>query len=358
MAVFVAMVLASCNLVDFKHQSEYIEVKKHEEQLAKLQDSNKKEYDAKVAELSKEKDALVKTKDKQMQEAANKLYGEGLAYASIPESLIASEEFPRQVIIMHNRATEANAAIGLAPTVEAVKEEAERLKVELDKNRTTIQQLLEKSRGIVEKNKKLVEESENQKLVVTGLENSLSGLKIKHLSEVNRLQAEINEKKNIIIARDQEKLNNAEWERDQKEKMMFISGALALAAIIAAIYVPAFRKQCVLAGIVLGCITFVIMYIQPIHVGIISGICFLILGGWGIIEYRNREKAIKFEQSVAEDTYRAIQELKTKDPETYDKTIKPALETWHTKYDANGKAVPDQDAKNHIDSVLIKVGDK
>ena len=75
-------------------------------------------------------------------------------------------------------------------------------------------------------------------------------------------------------------------------------------------------------------------------------IVFLTLFGWTLYEVLLSHKA-------ASNTYRALQEVKVSDAPTYDK-LKPILASWQTKYDTDGKLIPDTATVAHIDTVLKK----
>jgi len=337
----------------------YITLTQHKTELGALEIKHETNIKIKEADIAQKKDEVISAKQAQLQEVANKLYGEAITFNSIPETKKKSPEFLRQVFIMHNRATEANSAVGLPPTTKAIKEEADRLKVELDETLTSLDDLQHKHDTVVAENIKLVDAASIKEAELTKAKDALVTLEKANAIELKTRAKKIIDLQDVINANEKTRSDNKAWEQEQKHNMMMVTGGLSLVAIIAAIYIPLFRKQCVLAGIALGFVTFAILYLQPIHILLSGSSLLLLIGLWVILDHRHKEKEEEFKQSVAQDTYRAIEEIKRKSPEVYEKTIKPVLEEWHTVYDKeSGFVIPNGRAQEHIDEVLIKAGDK
>jgi hypothetical protein len=120
------MFLPACSTIqNFLYNSGYTKKSDVENQIRSLEEKHKQEVSEKVKDVQTKLEKTIESQDNQLQEGANKLYGanEAFKFYKNPERLD---------LIINNRVTEAQAAIGKQPTYKAVQEENERLKKELD----------------------------------------------------------------------------------------------------------------------------------------------------------------------------------------------------------------------------------
>jgi len=135
-----------------------------------------------------------------------------------------------------------------------------------------------------------------------------------------------------------------------KVKMSAVTGGLALLCIAGCIWSPLWKQKFAVGAVVFGVATAAIWYVQPWHIAIAVGLALLGLTIWAV-------KNHYIESRAATNVYRGIQSIKDRSKEEYDKVVRPALETWNTVYDKDGKPIPDEAAIKHIDKVLRDNGD-
>ncbi len=340
------MICSSCKSWVLKDQ--YIEKTKMEQAIAQLKIDQQVEMAKRVAQIVVEKDGVISKKNDQMQTAANSLFGEQIAWSSMgPKQNL---EAPRPVLIMHNRATEANAAIGLPPTPEAMKIEQKRLQDELDETKTSLDQLRKDSEMKTLENSRLVAATKIQEEKAAAAERAVNELVVNHLKALNGKQNEIIDKTNQIVALEKERADNKAIIAAQKWKIMTVLGVISLACFAGAIWSPLWKEKFIIGGVLAGALAAGIMYVQPWMLGLAAGVSILALAGWMVYQH-NKESV------AATSTYRAIQSIKDTAKEEYNKTVKPALVTWQTKYTSNGSSVPDPSIQKTIEDRLKQTGD-
>lgn len=162
------------------------------------------------------------------------------------------------------------------------------------------------------------------------------------LTTEKTLQAAKDEIQNKQLA---DKTREAEdAKHNEKVKMWLIGILLAAAAIcgIGATFVPipSLKKQLIVGSAICGVAGLAIPFITPWMVWCAVVVCLLPVVGWTIKTYHD-------EHADATDTYRALNELKSKSIEVFQKDIAPVLNDWHTN----------PSTAKRIDDRLKQVGD-
>lgn len=136
----------------------------------------------------------------------------------------------------------------------------------------------------------------------------------------------------------------AEAQRNERLKLWLMGGlgVIALAAGIAAVYVPipSVKRYGAIVAIAAAGAALAVPFIQPMHV-LIAILCVCVPVGLRIVW------VYKQEHGDATDTFRALQEVKTKAPEVFKETVAPILKGWHT----------DPATSQRIDAKLKAAGD-
>ena len=180
--------------------------------------------------------------------------------------------------------------------------------------------------------------------------------KVKVLVKAREVERTLQEKKDEIqekeLAISEKETERAKSTQAIKTKMSMILGAIALACLAGAIWSPVFKDKFGIGAAVLGFCAIAIWYIEGWMVGVAGGAVLL-----GIIAWAAKNHYI--ESKAATNVYRAVQSFKESSQEEYDKLLKPKLSEWMTVYNKKtGKLLPDNAAIEHVDKVLMDVGDK
>jgi hypothetical protein len=311
-------------------------------QLDELKKNHEIDKAVDLAKLSGQKDKVIQSKDLQLQTISNSLYGanEGFKYYYKPGRLD---------IIINNRVTEAQAAVGVPPTYEAIVKENARLALELDETKTSLSQLSATHKEVVASNTKISDESKKQQAEIERLEKEQLTKDAAYLVKLNAKQDELNTVNSKIQSMLQQKADDEQATKELKQKLMLWCGIGALACLAGAIYSPVGKQGFVIGGIVLGgaavAIPFITLWMVLVGVLVVSAICGVAL-------------AMKF--NLLNKTNTTLVQGIQDDIENGSTTIKSSIKAWNTKYvkaaDGSITEVPDKAVNNLIQSTLMKVG--
>lgn len=136
----------------------------------------------------------------------------------------------------------------------------------------------------------------------------------------------------------------ADAQRNERLKLWLMGGlgVIALAAGIAAVYVPipSVKRYGAIVAVAAAGAALAVPFIQPFHV-LIGILCICVPVGLRIVW------VYKQEHGDATDTFRALNEVKVKAPEVFKDAVAPLLREWHT----------DPATSKRIDERLRQVGD-
>lgn len=314
-------------------------------------EQTKKEYEQKLA--AKDADISLKTnefikgfKDNE-QFAADRLYGADFAY-----SLNLKPD--RTHSVMDNKINEARVVLP-PPSVAAMAKENEDVKKQLNETLTSLQDL-QKAHDEALVEAKLT--SDKAKAAETELAKAkqdkidLAQQKTKALDDA---QIKLDQANNKVIAGEHARGDDAKAIQASKEKLSWGAGILAALCIAGALWSPVMKDKFAIGAGVFGVAAVGIWYLTPIVVLSIVGGLGIVLVVWIVSQHSRDNKA-------AVSTYSALQEIKTKSKDLWDKDIAPTLESWQTKYvkGADGKitTIPDPTIAAHIDQTLTQTNQK
>lgn len=342
------LLFSGCILDNTLDKAGYANKQKIEKEFNQL----KKEYDQKLDEqtnrISSTKDSVIQGKDKQIGEAANSFYAADLVFDTIKDP-------DRKDIITNNYVNEGWTALGnRMPSYEKMQEINQRLKDELDETKTTLEDLRKNHNKALEENKTLADNTVKLEKDLQDEIRKKAELEREYQNQLLAKQTELNEANNRIIAYEKAKADDREAIKEAKTKGSTVLGLLAIACLAGAIFSPVFKEKLGILSGIFGFAAIAIWFIQPWHVAAVAGVLFLGVIGWALVNYNKERKA-------ATSTYRALEEIKTKSKDTWEKDVKPHLDEWSTKYvkkDGKIEKVPDVSITNHIDKRLMEVEDK
>lgn len=326
--------LTGCNYVATKSGYQKVEVAK--EQVEKIKAEAATALSQKENEIKSQYATIVTNQGKQLQSAANSLYGATLIRPYFTEET-------RPLILVYNRIDEAKAAIGLSPTLEAMKIEQERLLVELDETKTSLEQLKRSHEEKVKENEVLVKETELSKEQLAVLEREKEKIRAEYDEKIKIEQGLVIKLQENLMDAGEENKRKQEYIEKNKRLAMSVLGILSIASLIIGVYLPLFKKQAFTISGITGAGAILITFLQPIHFTILFTLGILI--GLGFLF-----KKVGIVSQSSANAFNAIQEFKEKEPEKY-KALKPILEEYNKKY-AGDEKVEDRAVTGYIKEVL------
>ena len=338
--------LSSCNGITAYLTREYVKKNTVENQIKMLESKHKEDVDAKVKDVQVKLEKTITAQDNQLQEGANKLYGANEAFKFYQVAT-------RLDLIINNRVTEAQAAIGKAPTYEAIKAENQRLKDELDERKTTLETLRDKHNQVVAENTKLNDASVQAKKEVEVAKAEWLKTEQKYISDAGLLNRKLKEANDKIEAALTEKADNKEAVERMKTKLMLACGIIAVITMAGAIYSPVGKRGLIIISAVLGISAASIPLIEPWMVWMfVLSVCatFAVVVGVFLYRYNKAEK-------TADNLINHIQDVKEKivlDP-AIKEALKNNLSQWNTEYVKSG-SINDKGVEQFIEERLKEYG--
>lgn len=136
----------------------------------------------------------------------------------------------------------------------------------------------------------------------------------------------------------------ADAKRSEKAKMwlmgILLTAAAACGVGAAFVPIPSLKTKLIIGAAVCGGAAIAIPFLEAWMIMVTIGVCLLGIAAWVINDYRR-------EHGDATDTYRALNEVKTKASAAFKAEVAPILDQWHTN----------PDTSKRIDERLKAVGD-
>jgi len=339
--VFIILLLSGCESVWLGKS--YVRKDRVVASISELKAQQANVLDAKEREIKSELNLVINGKMAQIQRAANSLYSADIAFGFYKEPT-------RLDNIIHNRVLESSAALGVGPTLEAIKEENMRLKIELDENLTSIEQLRTTHEAKIKENSALVELTKKHELAVIALEKEKVKIKDEFTAQIDKKQEELNRINDQLLVSERKSSDERKIFEKNKKIIASITSILAIACIVGSFYSPIGKDKLAMGAGLFGLISIGIMLVAPIHVAIFFGIVSLVGGIWAIKHFglldRTNSNLIGF-----------IQHKRDSDPELYENKFKEDLAEWNSKYKkVKGKIekVKDAAVEKYIEGKLIE----
>lgn len=233
------------------------------------------------------------------------------------------------------------------PSREALVEQVKTLKEELDETKVSNDDLNSRYNKAKEEAAIAIKNQQEKTIQAENAVKKLAEVELETERKISLVKDELISAQNIIQANSDEQKKQDEWRRAQIRNIMLVCGGLGLAALAGAIFVPVMKREFGLLAAILGGITVSLPFLTPFYMAIVFATGFIIVLGIIARKFfisRKSEKAV----------YRAIQEMKTQNPEEYKTLLAPKLEDWTGKYDKNGKVIQDPAIVKHIDNILLE----
>lgn len=339
-ALITCLAVSGCQYIPIA--KDYRNVKDVQVQIDKLEAKHQVELAQVTKAVENKMTELLAQKDAQLQGAADSLYGasEGFKYYMTPLRLD---------LIIHNRVEEAQAALGKAPTFEAIVRENARLLVELDEKKTSLAQLQSAHVEEVAAKTKLSADAVRIQGELEKLKQAKLDAETKFIADNKVLTDKLREANGTIQADLEQKASDKAATERLKAKLMTACGALALLALAGAFYSPVGKEFLVIAGAVLGGATVAIPFIEGWMIA-------AALGGLGVIGAIVFLAKHNMLSKANTNMVHAIQD----DIEQGSTTIKKNLSAWNTKYVKNADGsiteVPDTAVEKTILATLMNIG--
>lgn len=306
-----------------------------EKEIAALKVDFNKKIEAKGAEITAIKDAIILAKNAQIQGGADAFYGQDFVFKTIITPT-------RTDLVTHNLGDEGWAALGrVMPTYEKMMEMNERLSKELDETKTSLADLQKSHDKAMNESQKLVDTTKHEVEKLTQALQEKDTLEKQYKDKLSLLQDQLNEANNKIIAIEKEKADNKAARQAQIAKLSWGAGVLAALCLAGAIWSPVFKRQLGIMAASFGAAAVALPFIEPWMV--LAGFGVVILGVvvWIISEHNKADKATT-----------AFANLIHEKPE-----LVPDADAWTSKYvkdkDGNVTTVPDTAVQALVKSKLI-----
>ena len=344
MLTLLLTMMAGCNTIEGLLYKNYTKKADIEKQIKSLEDKHKEEVSAKVKDVQDKLEKTITSQDNQLQEGANKLYGanEAFKYYQTPQRLD---------LIINNRVTEAQAALGKAPTYKAIQEENQRLKDELDEKKTSLEQLRAKHNQVLAENAKLSDETAKAKKEVEDAKAQWLAIEQKYIGDAAGLQAKLNAANNKIIEMENERSNNKEAIERMKTKLMIGCGIAAALCVIGAVYSPIGKGSLAMCAAVFGGAAAAIPFIEGwmilIAVLVIAAIITIVFLYKHHIADKTTDNLINHIQDIKENP---------NIPDDVKKLLKDNLSQWNSKYVGDKITQADTAVENYIKTKLKDYG--
>lgn len=316
----------------------YIPKSNLEKEISVLRASNIEAVKNKEAELKSALGEVIAGKDNQISRAADSLYGATLVKPYF-------EEESRPLLIIYARVEEAKAALGVGPTLRGMQEEQARLIKELDETLTSLEQLKQTSEAKIKENEELVAVTKQFEDKVARLEQEKIVIEREGLEKLISKQDELNAANNVIIEKEKENAESRKYIEANKLRISIAAGLIAVACVAGAFFSPIFKDKLALGAGLFGAISIGVIFIEPWHVILFFSVSFLVVGAWFLRKHFISNK-------TNENLINAIQSIKDKSGDLYEKHIKPELSEWNTKYLKSGEKIEDEAVVKHVDEIL------
>ncbi len=315
-----------------------------EKEIATLRADFAAQMDAQNAEIARLKTSVIAAKDAQIRGGGNAFFAQDQLFKGILKPV-------RSDLIWHNLAVEGFRALGSpVPDYDTIVKINERLKTEMDEQATSLDQLQHNHEAALSENQKLVDATKAASDKLAQTEAAKAAAQTAYQGKLDKAQEALNAANDRVIQTEKARADDAAAIQAAKMKISMVCGALALLCVAGAIYSPVAKGGIAIFGAVCGLVSVGIWYLAAWHVAVAFGVVVVGVVVWALRKWH-------IESKTGTNVIRAVQQIKEKSREEYDRLIAPTLKVWNSTYGKDGKLVPDQAAIAHVDNVLRQAGD-
>lgn len=350
------MLMTACQTVSTGiNKLGYQKIDEANAKIAQIEKNAQAQQDALSRKWQEDLNKAIQLQTDKMQGAADQLFASEFAYSLNPNP-------DRNAVVINFHVKSAVDYIRLAPSPSAVAKYMQEVKDELNEAKTSIVDLQKKYDAEHVKAETL--EIEKQKVeaeIKTIAQQKIDVEKAKN-DEITVINAAKDKTAKELLDKQQDDLNKANDHKQLVKTLMYWTGAIALAALIASIYLPVMKSESITLAAILGAITVALPFVELWMIGLGAGLVIVGLIGWMIYKHNNqlvaKDKLLATEKTISSNLVNVIQDVKEKSKDLYDTQIKPSLEEWNTKYikheDGTTTKVVDKAVTQAIDAKLVE----
>jgi hypothetical protein len=350
------LALGGCQVMDTGfNKLGYQKIDEANAKIAQVEADAQRKQDELNSKLATENAKVLSTQTSQMQGAVDELFAANYAFTLNPNP-------DRNAIVVNYHVKGAADYLDLSPSAAAVAKHLVEVKQELDEAKTSIADLEKKYQTEKEKADALAKQKADAEAEKARIEKEKLDVEKEKNDKVAELQLVKDKEVKHVLDAQQKKLDDDNARKALVQKLMYWSGAIAVLALIAAVFAPVFKKESATIAGIMGAVTVALPFIEPWMVGIGLASILALFIGWMVMKHHKelsvREKALELESKVNKNLVNVIQDVKDKSKEVFESHLKPALEDWNTtvKQNPDGSIikVADKEVMDAIDSKLIQ----
>ena len=330
-----ALVLAGCNTVQRNLDKVTGAQARKEKEVATLRAEYDGKIEANTKALTAAKEAQVGALKGQIKGGANSFFAQDQLFKTIASPV-------RTDLLWHNYALEGWTALGGGmPDYETMLKINERLKTELDVNRTSLADLQRNHQTAVSENQKLSDAAKAASDKIAALEKEQAALNEAYRKNLDAKQTQLIGLANEKAAWEKERSDNEAAIQAMKMKLSLIAGGLALACVAGVIYSPVGKTGLAIFGVVCALASVGIWYITgPVILGVVVA-AVVAVGGYGLYKHHASDKTVTALTGYLHDKGQLAD---------------ATLQEWMTRYvknkDGTVTAVPDPTVKAVVNDKL------
>lgn len=238
--------------------------------IEQVQQDAKSQIDANNKKIADEEKEISDSKDAQAQNASNDLFKAEFAISTLPEPLNRAD-----LVVDTN--LKSAAAFLPPPTADSIQNTLVEVKTELNEQLTSNADLAKKLQDAQTQAQILTANQKNAQATIDSLTLSNTQIVKTTDTQVNDLQHQKDTATKSALSKEQDAINNAQDAEKLKEKIMWVTGLLALACIAGSIWSPVFKTEMVEGAALFGFLTLAIPYITGTILGITGGVILIII---------------------------------------------------------------------------------
>jgi len=339
-----ALLFSGCTTLDHSlNKAGYQKIDQANQKIEVVKQEAAKQQEALNKQIEEQKQSITKITQEQMQGAADELFFANYAFSLNPAP-------DRNATVVNYHVKGATDYIHMSPSTAAVTEALTEVKQELDTTKTTNADLEKKYNDLKVQADALVKAKSESDDKIKTLQADKDNITTQANAKINDLQQQKDTATKAVLNAQQDAINKANDHKVLIQKLMMYTGGIAVLALIAAIYAPVFKTESATLAAILGAVTVALPFIEMWMIGVVASAATVVLLVW--IGYKHHILS-----KVTSNLVNAIQDVKEKAKDVFDNHIKPALESWNTKYakdpSGNTVAVPDPSVVKAIDQTLV-----
>lgn len=343
------LTLTSCTTVQHGiNKIGYQKIDEANSKIAQVEASSAQKQTELQNQLNQENAKILKVYIDQAQGAVDELFAAHYGYILNPNP-------DRSATVIDFHIQGAQQFLKLAPTPAAIQKHLVEVKQDLDITKTSMADLQKKYDAVKVQADVLEKQKQETITQIDIITKEKTDVEKKKNDDIKKIQADKDIATKGVLDAAQAKIDNDNKQKELIKRLMYWTGALAVIAMIAAVYIPLMRREAGVVALILGGVTVALPFLEAWHVAAAGAVAIVSLIAWMIYKH---DKQLTSEKTVSNNLVNVIQDVKEKSKEVFDSLVKPSLEQWNTKYvkDSKGNVttVPDTSVEAAIDQKLVE----